>query len=262
MPAAVEGERQLGQHIRMSFFCALPTQPWSWLSIRTGALVLGGSACAALAQPADRVALPNFAIDRTEVTITQFARFAAAMGSVTRAEHAGGGHEYVGGWQQRAGWTWRAPEGTEPTTQQLPAVHLTQGEAQAYCQWAGGRLPTAAEWISAAYAEQRVSPPSPWQRGKTYDYPTGDSPQGANTSAPDAWPRVAPAGTTAAGVNGLLDMGANVWEWASDASGSERRTMGGSWWYGAPQMRAEVDAWKDADFTAVYIGFRCVYPNR
>ena len=34
--------------------------------------------------------------------------------------------------------------------------------------------------------------------------------------------------------------------------------MGGSWWYGPEQMRADVQAWKAADFAAVYIGFRCV----
>jgi formylglycine-generating enzyme len=39
------------------------------------------------------------------------------------------------------------------------------------------------------------------------------------------------------------------------------RTMGGSWWYGAAQMRAEVDAWKAADFAALYIGFRRVDPH-
>lgn len=54
-------------------------------------------------------------------------------------------------------------------------------------------------------------------------------------------------------------MGANVWEWVSDAKGTERRTMGGSWWYGASQMKADVVAWKQADFFAVYIGFRCAY---
>ena len=54
-------------------------------------------------------------------------------------------------------------------------------------------------------------------------------------------------------------MGANVWEWAADARGEVRRTMGGSWWYPASQMRADVEAWKPADFYAVYIGFRCVY---
>ncbi|MDM7949874.1 SUMF1/EgtB/PvdO family nonheme iron enzyme [Hydrogenophaga sp.] len=229
---------------------------------RTLALAWFSAVCGAAAQPVDRVTLPEFDIDRTEVTIAQFARFAAATGLRTRAERDGGGFEYVGGWQQRAGWTWRTPDGSTTASDQLPAVHLTHGEAHAYCQWASGRLPTAAEWLSAAFTEQRASPPSPWQRGKTYEYPTGDNPQGANTSANDAWPRAAPAGATAPGVNGLLDMGANTWEWASDARGAERRTLGGSWWYGASQMRAEVSAWKDADFAAVYIGFRCVYPKR
>ena len=57
-------------------------------------------------------------------------------------------------------------------------------------------------------------------------------------------------------------MGANVWEWttdALDATGRERRTVGGSWWYGAFNMKADVKAFKPADFYAVYIGFRCVY---
>ncbi|MFD2451583.1 formylglycine-generating enzyme family protein [Ideonella paludis] len=210
----------------------------------------------------DRVALPGFAIDRTEVTVAQFARFVHETGLLTEAERAGGGFEYVGGWQRRPGWTWRTPEGTPPASGQLPAVHLTHAEAAAYCRWAGGRLPTAAEWQSAAYTEQRASPPAPWQRGKTYTYPTGDSPAGANTSERDAWPRAAPAGATAAGVNGLHEMGANVWEWVSDAQGAERRTMGGSWWYGAPHMRADVTAWKAADFYAVYIGFRCAQDLR
>ena len=212
------------------------------------------------AQPAatpDRVALPGFAIDRTEVTIAQFARFVQATGTVTEAERSGGGFEFVGGWQRRPGWAWRTPEGTPPASTLLPAVHLTHAEAAAYCRWAGARLPTAAEWQSAAYIEQRTSPPAPWQRGKTYPFPTGDSPASANTSGPDAWTRAAPAGATAPGVNGLFDMGANVWEWVSDAQGAERRTMGGSWWYGASQMRADINAWKAADFYAVYIGFRC-----
>jgi formylglycine-generating enzyme required for sulfatase activity len=198
--------------------------------------------------------------DRTEVTIAQFARYVQATGTVTRAEREGGGFEYVGGWQRRPGWTWRTPDGVAPASGDLPAVHLTHAEVQAYCQWRGGRLPTAAEWISAAYTEQRQNAPAPWVRGTTYPYPTGASPQGANTNSADRWPRAAPAGQTVPGVNGLYDMGANVWEWVSDAQGGERRTMGGSWWYGPEQMRAEVNAWKAADFYAVYIGFRCVTP--
>jgi formylglycine-generating enzyme required for sulfatase activity len=222
-------------------------------------LGLGGSLTATTASaqtPPQRVGTLLF--DRTEVTIAQFDRYVQATGTVTRAEREGGGFEYVGGWQRRPGWTWRTPDGVPPASRDLPAVHLIHAEAQAYCQWRGGRLPTAAEWISAAYTEHRPETPAPWVRGTTYPYPTGASPQGTNTSSADRWPRAAPAGQTAAGVNGLYDMGANVWEWVSDAQGNERRTMGGSWWYGPEQMRAEVNAWKAADFYAVYIGFRCV----
>jgi len=154
------------------------------------------SAASAVAQSAttDRVQLSTFAIDRTEVTIAQFARFAQATSTVTRAETEGGGFEFDGGWQRRPGWTWRTPDGVAPASLQLPAVHLTHAEAAAYCRWAGGRLPTAAEWLSAAFTEQRTTPPAPWQRGSTYSWPTGNSPQGANTSDADRWPRAAPAG--------------------------------------------------------------------
>ena len=55
-----------------------------------------------------------------------------------------------------------------------------------------------------------------------------------------------PAGQTAAGVHGLHDMGANVWDWVSDAQGNS-------------QMRADMVAWKPAGFHAVYTGFRCAH---
>jgi formylglycine-generating enzyme required for sulfatase activity len=225
--------------------------------------IVGALLCASGTTVADpgnaRVDLGRFSIDRTEVTIARFAEHVRGTGVVTRAEREGGGFEYVGGWQRRPGWTWRTPEGRPPETPDLPAVHLTHAEAEAFCRWAGGRLPTANEWIEAAFTERRPDPPPPWQSGRTYPWPTGETPDGANTSGDDPWPRAAPAGRTRPGVNGLFDMGANVWEWASDAQGGERRTMGGSWWYGARQMSADVVAWKPADFHAVYIGFRCVY---
>jgi formylglycine-generating enzyme required for sulfatase activity len=207
------------------------------------------------------VVLPSFAIDRAEVTIAQFERYVQATGTVTRAEKEGGGFEYGAGWERRPGWSWRKPDG-QTTRADMPAVHLDFAEAQAYCRWAGGRLPTGDEWQKAGFTELRDAPPAPWTKGRTYPWTTGDSPQGANTSDPDPWPRAAPAGATRQGVNGLYDMGANVWEWttdSTDATGRERRTVGGSWWYGAFNMKADVKAFKPADFYAVYIGFRCVY---
>ena len=92
------------------------------------------------AQVGDKVVLPNFAIDRTEVTIGQFERYVRATGTVTRAEKEGGGFEYGAGWERRPGWSWRKPDG-QATQADMPAVHLDFAEAQAYCRWAGGRLP-------------------------------------------------------------------------------------------------------------------------
>ncbi len=53
-------------------------------------------------------------------------------------------------------------------------------------------------------------------------------------------------------------MGANVWEWVETEDQAQKRTRGGSWWYGAAQMRADNEAAKPRDMTVVYIGFRCV----
>ena len=64
--------------------------------------------------------------------------------------------------------------------------------------------------------------------------------------------------TTKKGVNGLYDMGANVWEWAFIGQGPQQGTMGGSWWYGARQMEADYGATKPRDMAVVYIGFRCI----
>ncbi len=53
-------------------------------------------------------------------------------------------------------------------------------------------------------------------------------------------------------------MGANVCEWTENGGEREKGTRGGSWWYGAAQMRADAVYTKPRDFPAVYIGFRCV----
>lgn len=234
--------------------------------------VLGISARAAEPLVIDWQAVGQLGIARTETTVAQFARFAAATGVVTQAERAGGGQVYEAGWVTKPGWTWRSPFG-RPAQGDEPAVHLSFDEAQAFCRWAGGRLPSDAEWVRAAYTEQRAAPPAPFSRGSTYPYPTGASPQGAiclgdcgPQAAQLAVPRGAallrgaghaPTGRSTAGVNGLFDMGGNAWEWVDTARGSERITRGGSWWYGAEVMRADHVQSKPPDTAVVYIGFRC-----
>lgn len=222
---------------------------------------------AAVAQPAghDLQRIDGFAIDRHEVTIGQFRRFVAATSRVTAAEAAGGGHQFRNGWERMPGWTWRAPFGT-PGDDAEPAVHLTWDEARDYCRWAGLRLPTDAEWTRAAYLEMRDPSPAPFIRGTRYPFPSGAAADGANQlehPKGNLAPRLArgaghvAARTTAPGVNGLWDMGANAWEWVDHEVAGQKRTRGGSWWYGPAQMREDHLAEKPGDFAAVYIGFRC-----
>jgi len=233
------------------------------------AMMLATPAGAAEMQPIGR-----FAIDRTEVTAGAFRRFAEATGIVTKAERDGGGQVFEAGWTTKPGWTWRTPFGT-PAADDEPAVHVTFAEAQAFCRWAGKRLPTDAEWLEAAHTERRAAPPAPFAAGRSYPYPTGDSPAGANClgecgPVPTIDRRAvlsrgighARAGSTAAGVNGLFEMGANAWEWTDGGTPAERPTRGGSWWYGAAQMHRDHMATKPPETAVVYIGFRCAADPR
>ena len=242
---------------------AAPAAALDWLPVR----------------PADGAA---FDIARTETTIGQFRRFAAATGRVTRAERAGGGEVYEAGWTRKPGWTWQRPFGVATASDDEPAVHLDWDEAQAFCRWAGGRLPTDREWVAAAYTETRDAPAAPFVKGRTYAFPTGDSPAGAQClgdcgdaaaaravrhgAALSRGTGHARAGSTPAGVNGLHEMAANAWEWVDEpagatAAGVERRTRGGSWWYGASAMLAGHLQSKPPATAVVYIGFRCARPR-
>jgi sulfatase modifying factor 1 len=226
--------------------------------------------------------LDGFAIARTETTVGQFRRFVQATGTLTRAERSGGGEVYEAGWVKKPGWTWRTPfGGGSAAADDEPAVHVTFDEAQAFCRWAGGALPSDAQWLAAAYTQQRVVPAAPFVRGRSYPLPTGEQPAGAqclDDCGPAARQRAVAHGAvlqrghghaavtaTPAGVNGLHDMGGNAWEWVDEPSAAtghaERRTRGGSWWYGQAQMRADYLQSKPADTAVVYIGFRCVRPD-
>lgn len=204
---------------------------------------------------------PAFWMDATEVTVQSFDRFAKQNNLKTAAQTDGGGYEYWLGWQQRAGWDYLNPYG-KPASGDEPAVHVSWYEAQQYCESVGGRLPTQQEWTRAAYVETRVAPPKPFESGRTYDYPTGQSGEGANTKGDaDGWAEHAPVASFPAGVNGLYDMGANIWEWVDQARGDDRLTAGGSWWYGPGKMAQSGMQYKPGDFYAVYVGFRCAYDS-
>jgi formylglycine-generating enzyme required for sulfatase activity len=252
----------------------------NFLSNKHGLIVFCGIGCrislialfllASKSSFADMQSIDDFVIDRTEVTVGQFRKFAVATGYITAAEQNGGGLVYSAGWKKMDGWVWSSPFGTTAKPNE-PVVHLTFDEAQAYCSWIGKRLPRDKEWAKAAFTEFRSNPPPPFVTGVTYPYPTGDTPEGANclkdcgqTPAIDYSEQLTRgighslAGATKAGVNGLFDMGANVWEWTENGELHYKRTRGGSWWYGSSRMKASDRATKPKDMAVVYIGFRCV----
>lgn len=224
-----------------------------------------------VADEGDMQLVDSFFIDRTEVTVGEFNKFVTETGIVTKAEKTGGGFVFADGWEQKVGWNWRAPFGTKANKDE-PAVHITYDEAAKYCEWSGKRLPMNQEWTLSAYTEKRLKSNGLFKYNNTYSYPLGNKPIGANclndcgksvainySELLDRGIGHARVGKTKAGINGLYDMGANVWEWVNIDNDDYKGTRGGSWWYGAHQMHRDAKvSLKPREMAAVYIGFRCV----
>jgi formylglycine-generating enzyme required for sulfatase activity len=192
--------------------------------------------------PVRQVLLDPFYISKFPVTNAQFAEFISRTGYITDAQRWGWSFVFrnhvpepqrgpalpaTPWWVRVDNANWLYPEGPSPEGANQPAaerphhptVQVSWNDAQAYCDWAGVRLPTEAEWEFAARGglEQKI-------------YPWGDElmPDGRHMCniwqgtfpdldlAEDGFSSPAPVNSFEPNGYGLYTVAGNVWEWCAD----------------------------------------------
>jgi sulfatase modifying factor 1 len=204
-----------------------------------------------------KIPINDYFIQKYEVTIKEFQSYAETKNYQTLAEKNGGGYEWGMGWEKKAGWNYKNPYGIKPKSILEPAVHVSHFEAENYCKFINGRLPTFDEWKVAAY--QQLSSSKTFKLNKVHKYPSGDKAKNMNSQGILGYNKHVDVTTLPEGINKLVAMGGNVWEWVADTKGDESLTAGGSWWYGASMTKVTGAQYKPSKFYAIYVGFRCAF---
>jgi len=183
---------------------------------------------------------------RTEVTVAAYKRFASATRRGMPEEP-----KFLDRALNRA-WS----------DEQQPMTMVTWDDAAAYCRWAGGRLPTEAQWEYAARAGTTGPTYGDLNAAAWYFDNSGGQPHAVGQKQANAF--------------GLYDMLGNVWEWVADwygenyygqspaqdpqgpSSGQYRVLRGGSLGCVAWGTRVSVRGWDVPGYRFSSDGFRCV----
>lgn len=201
--------------------------------------------------PIRKIKVDPFLMDATAVTNAEFKRFIDETGYVTEAEQFGWSFVFdmflsedtlkkceqrvqaAPWWVVVEGAVWNCPEGPDSNIQDRmdhPVTHVSWNDAEAFCKWAGKRLPTEAEWEYAARGglEQKR-------------YPWGDelTPDGehycniwqgkfpVHNEESDGYLGTAPVDAFPANGFGLYNVSGNVWEWCADWFATNIHKRGG-----------------------------------
>jgi formylglycine-generating enzyme required for sulfatase activity len=227
--------------------------------VGAGPFVMGSDLGAADERPVHLVEVASVKLDRYEVTNVRY-RACVKAGACT-APALPTSHR-------------RSHYFEDPAFDDYPVIYVSWGQAEQFCRFAGGRLPTEAEW------EKTARGPAP----DTREFPWGNAEPDcarANMGGPSGCVNDTDrVGRRPDGVSpyGAMDMAGNVWEWVSDwyaadyykssprqdprgpATGSLKVMRGGCWESGAANLRVSCrradlpKAWADN------VGFRCAYP--
>ncbi len=236
----------------------------------------------------------GFAMSRTEVTVGEFRRFVSAKNYRTTTARRGLSMVYEersGNFVRRNGIDWQSGYDGAPAADNMPVMHVSARDAEAYAEWLGKqsgehyRLPSEAEFEYALRAGGQAR--YPWGEG-TPRAGAGNltgaidhSPEGRHWSNAfqgygDGYWGPAPVAHFAANTYGLHDLAGNVSEWVADCwhdgyrrapddgaawlnPGCRTRVLrGGSWASSPAQTRSAWRAPVDRDATNARIGFRVV----
>ncbi len=255
---------------------ANPEDGLNYVWIPAGSFMMGCSPgdneCYDFEKPPHQVSIGRgFWMTQTEVTVGAYKRFATAEGRQMPPEPDLNGRPLNPGWGDDS----------------MPIVEVTWGDAALYCKWAGGRLPTEAEWEYAARAE---STNARYDHLDDIAWYADNSGQGRLDSLTilkksDQAEFLKRLGENGNGMHdvgqkkpndlGLSDMLGNVWEWVYDywdpdyyqtnpaqdptgpGSGMERVLRGGSWMGGARDIRVSLRNRRNPGDRDYDIGFRC-----
>ena len=232
---------------------ARPADGMAMVYVPGGALQMGSAGSDPYAYsdefPQHTVTLDGFWIDQTEVTNAQYA-LCVADGECNASGYA---------------------DDTMFNGDNYPVVGVSWNDALTYCEWAGARLPTEAEWEYAARGGQK---------SQGYLYAGSDDLYDVAWYESNSGDRAHPVAQKAPNELGLYDMSGNVWEWVADwygdypsqpqanptgpATGDSKVLRGGGWRLSWRYVRVASRSLNAPVFSPNFVGFRCagVAPGR